>query len=208
MLFLTVATVIYTQNFNKNESALILSADTSKMLRVIQVTNPEENKILNTVSEDIAFDDPLLPLLSRRMFASMRDTANPGIGIAAPQIGINRNVCWVQRFDKKNFPFEFYINPKIVWASELMRQGREGCLSIPDISGQVIRHYAIELMYQDFGGSIHREIIEGFTAVIFQHETDHLLGILFTERMETQSQAPYQDPSTVIKFLSKELPFR
>ena len=122
------------------------------------------------------------------MYLSMRDPNNPGIGIAAPQIGINRNIIWVQRFDKNGEPFELYLNPKIIWRSQLLRKGPEGCLSIPDITGNVLRNYTIKLTYQDKTGKQFEELIEGFTAVIFQHETDHLNGILFTDRMTEQEK--------------------
>jgi peptide deformylase len=125
------------------------------------------------------------------MYATVKDTANPGVGIAAPQIGINKNVIWVQRFDKVGEPFEACLNPKITWRSALMRKGAEGCLSIPDIKGDVLRSYTIRISYYDMDGKFHDEMVEGFTAVIFQHETDHLLGILFTDRLAQQSKQQY-----------------
>jgi peptide deformylase len=80
------------------------------------------------------------------------------------------------------------LNPKIIWRSQLLRKGPEGCLSIPDITGNVLRNYTIKLTYQDKTGKQFEEIIEGFTAVVFQHETDHLNGILFTDRMTEQEK--------------------
>ena len=73
----------------------------------------------------------------------------------------------------------------------MLRKGIEGCLSIPDINGEVLRNYTIKLTYFDIEGKFHDEIIEGFTAVIFQHETDHLLGILFTDRLAQQEKQAY-----------------
>src|SRR5690606_40777586 len=114
-----------------------------------------------------------------------------GVGIAAPQVGINRNVIWVKRFDKEGEPLEFYINPKITWRSKLLRKGLEGCLSIADSAGEVFRNYTIRLRYQDAKGNDHEEMVEGFSAVIFQHETDHLMGILFTDRLAEQRAGTY-----------------
>ena len=94
--------------------------------------------------------------------------------------------CYVYNFDKPNEPFEYYVNPKIVWRSNLIRKGAEGCLSIPDERGDVYRNYTIQISYFDANGDFKQEVIEGFTAVIFQHEIDHLNGILFTERMMEQ----------------------
>ena len=188
LLFLFIAVSVSAQKFTKEELKLIQSGDTKTMLKVIEITDEKELKILKSVSNDIDPKDDLVSLLAERMYLSMRDPKNPGIGIAAPQIGINRNIIWVQRFDKEGEPFELYINPKIIWRSELLRKGTEGCLSIPDITGNVLRNYTIKLTYQDKTGKQFEELIEGFTAVIFQHETDHLNGILFTDRMKEQEK--------------------
>ena len=186
LLFLFVATQLSAQKFNKEEARLIQSGDANSMMKVIQITDPNELKILKSVSTDIDLKDKLLPVLAKRMFLSMRDPANPGIGIAAPQIGINKNIFWVQRFDKKDEPFELYLNPKIIWRSQLLRKGMEGCLSIPDFSSEVLRNYTIKISYYDKEAQFHEEMIEGFTAVVFQHEYDHLKGILFTDRLKEQ----------------------
>ena len=186
LLFLFVATQLSAQKFNKEEARLIQSGDANSMMKVIQITDPNELKILKSVSTDVDLKDKLLPVLAKRMFLSMRDPANPGIGIAAPQIGINKNIFWVQRFDKKDEPFELYLNPKIIWRSQLLRKGMEGCLSIPDFSSEVLRNYTIKISYYDKEAQFHEEMIEGFTAVVFQHEYDHLNGILFTDRLKEQ----------------------
>jgi peptide deformylase len=180
-----------TTTFTEEERKRILSGDTSALMRVVQITKPEELKILKSVSTDIQPGDVHTALLARRMYASVMDTARPGVGIAAPQVGINRNAIWVKRFDKEGEPFEFYLNPKITWRSKLIRKGKEGCLSIPDIRDDVYRNYTIRLQYQDLDGKENEEMIEGFTAVIFQHETDHLLGILFTDRLQEQANETY-----------------
>ncbi|RXR32511.1 peptide deformylase [Flavobacterium piscinae] len=185
--FLLVSMATFSQKFTKEERDFILAADTTQMFKVIQITEPNELKILKAVSSDIHPKDKLLPIVAKRMFLAMRDPENPGIGIAAPQVGINRNLFWVQRFDKPGEPFEFYINPKIIWRSELLRKGMEGCLSIPEDRGDVYRNYTIKVTYFDLKGNFKEEIVEGFTAVIFQHEEDHLNGILFTDRIIEQA---------------------
>ncbi|WP_195499598.1 peptide deformylase [Alistipes timonensis] len=122
--------------------------------------------------------------LRRRMLATVQDPENTGVGIAAPQVGILRRMIAVQRFDKPGEPFEIYLNPKIVEYSAETAPGREGCLSIPDRSGEVKRAQRITLRYRDEQFAERMERISGFTAVIFQHEIDHLDGILYTDRME------------------------
>lgn len=205
-LFLLITTSLYAQKFTKEEKKLIQSGDVKTMMKVIQITDEKELKILKSVSTDVDPKDELLPVLAERMFLSMRDPANPGIGIAAPQVGINKNLIWVQRFDKDGEPFELYMNPKIVWRSALLRKGMEGCLSIPDIDGEVLRNYTIKLTYLDKEEKSHEEMIEGFTAVIFQHETDHLNGILFPDRIKEQEKIEFSNVSGEMNlFLEKKL---
>lgn len=179
------------QRFTDAERTLINVADRNVPMRILQVTVQEDLKVLQTVSADVSLKDEALQLLTQRMYATVKDTANPGVGIAAPQVGINKNVIWVQRFDKPGEPFEVYLNPKITWRSALMRKGTEGCLSIQDIRGDVLRNYTIKISYYGLDGKHHHEMVEGFTAVIFQHETDHLLGILFTDRLAQQQKQQY-----------------
>lgn len=204
ILFLFIAANLSAQKFNKQERALIQSGSTATMMKVIQTTDEDELKILKTASSDVDLKDKLLPVLAERMFLSMRDTLNPGIGIAAPQIGINRNLFWVQRFDKVDEPFEFYVNPEIVWRSALLRKGLEGCLSIPEIRGDVYRNYTIQIKYWDKEGKFHQEIVEGFTAVVFQHEYDHIKGILFTDRLKEQENLEFSKVGDEIDLYLKE----
>lgn len=203
---LMAAVNLYAQKMNDTEKALINGGDKKTPMRVLQTTVPADLKVLQGLSVNVDVKDELLPLLTQRMLATVKDTANPGVGIAAPQIGINRNVIWVQRFDKPGEPFEVYFNPKITWRSALMRKGTEGCLSIPDIRGDVMRNYTIKITYFSPDGKFHDEMVEGFTAVIFQHEHDHLIGILFTDRLAQQEKVPYSLINDEVNlFLEKKL---
>lgn len=194
VIFLIAVLDINAQNFTDTERKIILGNDTSSMLRVIPLTEPAGARALKSMSKDIAYNDPLLPLLKNRMLKSVLDSSRRGVGIAAPQIGINRNLIWVQRFDKPGQPFEFYINPKIVWRSSILCQGPEGDLSFEG-RGDVVRNFSIMVSYTDIQGGQHLEVLEDFSAIIFQHETDHLFGTLFTDRIEeqkTKKYAPFQ----------------
>src|SRR5690606_15819963 len=170
------------QPLNTAERALILSGDTTQLMRVIQDTVAAEEAVLRTPSLDVDPDEPLLPLLARRMYLAVTDSLHPGVGIAAPQVGINRNLIWVQRFDKPGEPLVLYLNPKITWRSKLLRNGLEGCLSIPDTMGQVLRNYTIRPKYQHWSGAELDGLIERFRAVNFQHELGLRHGVLFTYR--------------------------
>ncbi|GEM50460.1 peptide deformylase [Empedobacter brevis] len=176
---------------SKSEVSLIKQKKAYEPFRVLLTTAEADLKILKSQSIDIDPKDPAIKLLADRMYATVQDEASKGVGIAAPQIGINRNAVWVQRFDKEGEPFEFIINPKISWYSEIVRHGREGCLSIPDIFGKVYRSLVLRLEYYDLEGHFHDETVEGFTAVIFQHEYDHLIGMLFTDRIKEQEKRNY-----------------
>ena len=107
-----------------------------------------------------------------------------GVGLAAPQIGINRRVVAVQRFDKEGEPFEVYPNISIIETSEELAPGPEGCLSVPNQRHEVMRHTWVTIQYYSLQEhKVIQERIEGFTAVIFQHEVDHLSGVLYIDRV-------------------------
>ena len=115
---------------------------------------------------------------------AVQNPENEGVGIAAPQVGILRRLVAVQRFDKEGEPFEFFINPEIVAKDDTLVAGSEGCLSVPEIYDDVERSQRITLRYYDSSFIPHEEVIEGFTAVIFQHEIDHLDGKLFIDYLK------------------------
>ena len=173
-------------NYTKNELALINQKPNDSKFRVLLTTDELDYKVLRAKNTDLNPTDPATKKLADRMLATVLDKDSRGVGIAAPQIGINRNAFWIQRFDKQNEPFEFFINPTITWYSDIKRKGREGCLSIPDITGNVIRSLAVRIEYYDLEGQFHDEVIEGFTAVIAQHEFDHLIATLFPDRLKEQ----------------------
>ena len=92
-------------------------------------------------------------------------------GLAAPQVGLNRRVVAVMRYDKPGYPFEVYPNIHIEYFSEQKQTGPEGCLSIPEIAGDVERSQQVVIRYTDPGTlSEVRDTVDGYTAVIFQHE--------------------------------------
>lgn len=241
--------------FTKEESAIINSSDS--ILRVLTIKDSSDLKVLRSISSDLpasALVSDEYARLSELMLATVTHPSQDGVGIAAPQIGINRRVIAVQRFDKEpvlkdgkmDYPFEVYPNIHLVWASDSLALGPEGCLSVPDMSGEVVRATEIVIEYSCVGecgigkvadveegcesgdrcgsgsecgdmcegegegegegedesgdmcegecwkdgskGSelhgIHtvRDTISGFTAVIFQHEIDHLEGVLYIDR--------------------------
>ena len=131
-------------------------------------------------------------MLKEGMLATVCDTTDRGVGIAAPQVGVSRRLIAVQRFDKPGEPFCFYVNPEIVWYSQTRLPGSEGCLSIPGVSGSVLRSERIVARSLDEESlRMAADTVEGFTAVIFQHEVDHLDGVLFIDRISYLKRSLY-----------------
>lgn len=104
-------------------------------------------------------------------------TAN-GIGLAAPQVGQNINLILVD----DGSGAKVYINPVIIYSSRTQNIFEEGCLSIPEVFGQVTRPEKVWLFYRDENNKFHFKISSGLEARILQHEVDHLRGILFIDK--------------------------
>ncbi len=126
---------------------------------------------------------PELQQLVHDMIETMR--AAPGVGLAAPQVNVSQRVIVVEYEDEdEGIPHQLYavVNPRVVWASAETEWGVEGCLSIPGVAGEVERARAVTVVGQDPQGRDLRLELEGWVARIFQHEIDHLNGVLFTDR--------------------------
>ena len=182
---------------------LIHQADS--IMRVLTIENSSDNAILRSSSSNLsaeALRSEVFAELSRLMIATVTHPSQDGVGIAGPQVGLNRRVIAVQRFDKEGEPFEVYPNINIVWKSDSLEFGPEGCLSVPDRREDVARSTEIVIEYTvvpspyspsilDIESGIApegclapvRDTISGFTAVIFQHEVDHLDGVLYIDRV-------------------------
>ena len=174
-------------NFNKEEIELVMAADSSSAMRVWKIDNFSDSLLLRQNCSDVIFSssDLVLESFINRLYKTVIDSVNQGVGIAAPQVGILKNIIWVQRFDKLNYPFEVYINPTITYYSEEKQPCREGCLSIPNrMDTTQIRSQLIKIDYLDKNGAPRNESVEGFTAVIFQHEIDHLNGVLYIDHLD------------------------
>ncbi|PIB36581.1 peptide deformylase [Reichenbachiella sp. 5M10] len=177
--------------FSTAQSELILEAGPDTPMRIFKITDTSDSLLLRTPSERLEVDstDRVLEQLVERLYATVRDSLSMGVGIAAPQVGILKNLIWVQRLDKENLPFEAYLNPVITRYSSQKQDCREGCLSIPGrMDTTRTRSYAIHIEYDRLDQQHVSERVEGFTAVIFQHEIDHLRGILYLDHLEKESK--------------------
>ena len=150
------------------------------------VTLPEP--VLRRKAHPITKADKDLQTLIDDMVETMRDA--PGVGLAAPQIGLSERLIVIEYFEreedeeKENAPKKVWavLNPEIVKASEEKLLGVEGCLSIPGLVGEVERHASIQVKGLNRHSKPLKIKAEGWLARIFQHEIDHLNGILFTDR--------------------------
>lgn len=170
--------------FTGEEKALLKTGD-GKIMRVLKVSSREDSLRLRKLSSDISrncFRTEYFRLLAEALDNTVRDPKDPGVGIAAPQIGISRNVILVQRYDRDGEPFELMINPVIESFSGDTIYGPEGCLSVPGIYDTVPRYGQICVSYRDSCFRLRKDTVNGYTAIIIQHETDHLKGIIFTDR--------------------------
>lgn len=180
-------------DFTCEELSLIYGQDS--LMRVLTIDDPADSVILRAESSDLsaaALRSDGFAQLARRMVTTVTHPSQDGVGIAGPQVGLNRRVVAVQRFDKPDEPFEVYPNISIVWSSDSLAYGPEGCLSVPDRRGDILRAQEIIIEFADTAAlrssrgtyvPVVRDTIRGYTAVIFQHEIDHLDGILYIDRL-------------------------
>ena len=169
--------------------------------RILTIDNAADLAILKAVSPPVegGVTDDL-----RALMDDMLETmyAAPGIGLAAAQIGELKRVVVMDLGDK---PVEgasedpeaeesedlqlarrnprYFVNPEVIWASDEMFAYEEGCLSVPDYYDAVERPARIRVRYMDYAGQQIEEEIEGLYAVCFQHELDHLNGVLFIDHL-------------------------
>ena len=181
-----------TGGFSSGELELLNGTDS--IMRVLTIQDSIDLAVLRAVSCDFSAKELMseqFTKLGRRMVATVTHPSQDGVGIAGPQVGLNRRIVAVQRFDKEGEPFEVYANVRIVWMSDSLACGPEGCLSVPDRRGNVLRSQQIVIEYADLASLSHscddipmaRDTVSGFTAVIFQHEIDHLEGVLYLDRL-------------------------
>lgn len=155
------------------------------------VTIPDE--VLRRKAHKVTNFDKDLSTLIDDMFETMRQA--PGVGLAAPQIDISQRVIVVEYAEEEDEkPKSFaVINPEIIKTSEETELGIEGCLSIPNLVGEVERFSAVVVKGLNKQGKPIKIKSSGWLARIFQHEIDHLEGILFTDRATRIWQPPQEE---------------
>lgn len=159
----------------------------TEVLQIAQLGHPILSKIASPV-ENIS--NPTIQNLIDALIHTAQ-TAN-GVGIAAPQVVQSYRLFIVASRPNPRYPDAplmeptAMINPQIVDVSSEKIKGWEGCLSVPGLRGLVPRYQTIKVEYQDRNGNLHEQIFSDFVARIIQHELDHLDGIVFLDRLDTQ----------------------
>ncbi|MBR1871162.1 MAG: peptide deformylase [Kiritimatiellae bacterium] len=148
------------------------------------------NKILREKASPVAIVTPELRNLAEEMIATMHDAR--GVGLAAQQVGRRESVCVIdipdgceddaatEAFNKQVVQPLVMFNP-VILASSGENMGKEGCLSFPNMSGEVLRAETVTCQYLDVAGVMQVVTAKGFLARAIQHETDHLSGILYVD---------------------------
>jgi peptide deformylase len=142
----------------------------------------EDGGVLRRRAREIDPHDPGLGILEARMRATLADSG--GVGLAAPQVGLSVRAILVTLGARGEAPETIgCLNPRIVERSDGLQDDAEGCLSVTESCGLVRRNLRVRVAWVEPGG-VERELeAEGFDARVFQHEIDHLDGILFTDRI-------------------------
>jgi peptide deformylase len=144
-------------------------------LKIILYPDPRLKKMSEPVTE---FDQTLHDLVVQ-MFRLMRE--NSGVGLAAPQVGVNRRL-FIMNSTGEPGDDRVYINPQLSDADDI-EEAEEGCLSLPDIRIKVVRDKTLRIKAKDLTGQPFEQKATGFMTRVWQHEFDHLNGILLTDRM-------------------------
>lgn len=157
----------------------------SRDMAVLSILEAPHPLLKATAAPVEAFDAGL-----RRLVDDMFDTMYlaPGIGLAAPQVGVLKRVCVADVSDRKKGeePSRLVlVNPDVVWRSVEAETQEEGCLSLPSQFADVSRPRAVRVRYRDLEGQQRELAADGLLARCLQHEIDHLDGTLFTDRLST-----------------------
>lgn len=148
------------------------------ILPIIHAPDPR----LKVVSEPVERVDGAIRTLMDDMLETMYDA--PGIGLAAPQVGVRKRVLVLDLSREDEDPTPLCMaNPEIVWASDELKLYQEGCLSLPEEFADVERPAEVRIRYLDENDKTREIEADGLLATCVQHEMDHLDGILFVDHI-------------------------
>lgn len=171
---------------------------------IVELGDPRLRQVARPI--DLSQLDGILPIAT-----AMREWMDKrgGVGIAAPQIGVDLQMMIIASRPSQRYPDAplmqplLLLNPQPLRYSEQLVEEWEGCLSVPGLRGKVLRPDVVDIEFFDLHGHGHLLSLTGFPARIFQHEYDHLIGMTFVDRV-----ASAQDLVTEKVFLEQILPAR
>jgi len=169
------------------------------VLPVIQLGHPTLRDVATSIE---SVRDPAIADLVENLVTTLQ--ASNGVGIAAPQVAVSKRLFIVASHPNPRYPHAPemeptpMLNPRLVSHADEVAKDWEGCLSIPGIRGLVPRYRTIEVEYTDRLGQLQRQELSDFVARIFQHELDHLDGLVFLDRLDS-----VQDIITDQEFLKR-----
>lgn len=162
---------------------------------IIKMGHPTLKKVADLITQE-EFNSLELKNLIQDLYETMK--IEKGIGIAAPQVNISKQIALIELPpDSERYgilsqtPLLTIINPTIIILDTELQGYWEGCLSVPGLKGYVERARKIRVDYFDETGAGQTITAEGFLATVFQHELDHLFGVLYVERMMDLSKLMY-----------------
>lgn len=144
--------------------------------------------VLREIAEPINDITTEILAIADEMLATLE--ASGGVGLAAPQVFISKRLMIVASKPTPRYPYAPFmpatvmINPSFIALSDEKQKDWEGCLSIPSIRALVPRYQSIRVTYTDLRGQLIEKKLEGFVARVFQHEYDHLNGLVYLDRVE------------------------
>ena len=159
------------------------------MARALEIAQLGASVIREQAAEVTDIHDPHLQAFIDDLFATVAE--ENGMGIAAPQVSVAKRIIILSPRPNARYPYAptmeptAMINPEMTWGSSEMEKDWEGCLTVPGIRGLVPRHRAIRVRYHTRDGALIETEYEGFLARVFQHEVDHLDGLVFLDHVES-----------------------
>lgn len=156
----------------------------ARELKIYTIEDKNEEKILRTKSVDVSeseFGTEEMDEFLDNLLETAKKSDEPAGGIAAPQVGVNKNIIYLLNYDTDEW--EVFINPQLQPEGFTKMSIEESCLSVPKREEKVLRYKKIKITFQDRFGKKQTKKYSELNAITLQHEKDHLDGILFIDRV-------------------------
>lgn len=156
----------------------------AKVLRILTIEDKKDEEILRRKSlpvKEEEFNTKEFNEFLNNLLETAKQSSEPAGGIAANQVGVNKNVFYLLNYDTNRW--ELFINPIVEPEGFTKMSIEESCLSVPNREEKVLRYKKVKITYQDREGNKQTKKFNDLNAITVQHEKDHLDGILFIDRI-------------------------